>query len=119
MSSTDKEEYSKQLISTISSVDPDYYDMSVRNKVTHSVQPLIDSGADVNYQADDKDGETALMCAVKRNVGNVVDILLDNGADCHKQDKSNKTVINYIDTGNCDSIRMNSRITQAWNQQKQ
>jgi ankyrin repeat protein len=50
---------------------------------------LLDNGADI--QAANRDGETALLLAADRGLGNMVRLLLDRGADPNLSDRSGDT----------------------------
>ncbi len=53
-------------------------------------QTLIDAGADVNRR--NSVGQTALMMAALFNQGEIIDLLLENGADASVTDAANNTV---------------------------
>jgi ankyrin repeat protein len=66
------------------------------------VQNLIAAGAEVNARS--KRGETALGLAVKSGHGEIVKVLLANGADVHSVDGlKNKTLTLYTATKDAES----------------
>ena len=66
----------------------------MRNFTLETVQRAIENGRDINEQ-DDYQGSTLLMEAVARGKEDVVEFLLDNGADVNIQDHDGVTALGY------------------------
>jgi len=66
----------------------------MRSFTLETVQRAIENGRDINEQ-DDYQGSTLLMEAVARGKEDVVEFLLDNGADVNIQDHDGVTALGY------------------------
>ena len=61
--------------------------------VKSEVERLIDEGADVNVRSYDDKGWTALMIAVRNRNTEMVELLLQNGADVGQKDEEGNTAL--------------------------
>lgn len=64
---------------------------SIRGDRQEEVLKCIQKGADVNFM--DEKGETPLLCAVKRGSLNILDLLLEKGADVQQILQNSNTVL--------------------------
>jgi ankyrin repeat protein len=75
---------------------------AVRNYNIYSVHALLNKGTTVN--ADDKDGQTALMFAARKGYMDIVQILLDNGVDVKAKSQYGATALMWAELNHHDEI---------------